>query len=101
MVRDRTVSAVCVSYRVDFASGAWSQLRMLERALFQHVTEKLRDVAAEAPRLAGAPDADTSLTDLMRVDCGEIAAFYQVDHHSCAVLVVKLERAGSPVAASG
>ena len=92
---------VCISYRLDFASGAWSELGILERADFQRLTEKLREVAAEAPRLAGAPGAEQPHAVHARVDCGEYAALYEIDHQSCKVLVVKVVRAGPAAAASG
>ena len=96
----RTVPPVCISYRLDFASGAWSELGLVEREDFRRLTEKLREVAAEAPRLAGAPGDEPAPHDRTRVECGEYAALYEVDHLTCTVLVVKLVRAGSPVAAT-
>jgi hypothetical protein len=91
---------VCVSYRLDFASGAWSELGLLERAVFRDVTEKLRNVAAEAPRLAGTTEGFSSPNSRARLDCGEYAALYEIDHLTCTVLVVELVHAG-PSAASG
>lgn len=86
---------VCINYRLDFASGAWSQFGLLERPLFQLLTDKLRTVAAEAPRLAGAlPDASPWLVDRARVDCGDYAAFYEIDHRTCTVLVIELVASG-------
>jgi hypothetical protein len=99
MLRARCMSGVCISYRVDFASGAWSELGMLERAVFRQLAEKLRDIAAEAPRFAGASDVDTSSAEPARLQCGEATAFYEIDHQTCSVLVVKVVPGSSPVAA--
>ena len=80
---------VTSGYRLDFASGAWSQLGALDRALFQEMTEKLREVAAEAPRLAGAsPETLRSPVNRARLQCGAYTALYEIDHQGCTVLVV-------------
>lgn len=82
---------VTSGYRLDFASGAWRELGALDRNLFQEMTGKLREVAAEAPRLAGAsPETLRSPCNRARLQCGEYTALYEIDHQSCTVLVVDL-----------
>jgi hypothetical protein len=90
------VPVVCTSYRLDFASGAWSQVGALERAVFQEITDQLRNVAAEVPRLAGAlPDTLPSPVNRARLECGEYSALYEIDHQNCTVTVVELVHTGS------
>ena len=90
----RPIVPVCSSYRLDFASGAWSQLGVLDRAMFQELTEKLRNVAAEAPRLAGAlPNTLQSPVNRARLECGEYTALYEIDHQNCTVVVIELVQA--------
>ena len=80
---------VTSSYRLDFASGAWGQLGALDRTLFQEITDKLREVAAEAPRVAGAsPETLRSPVNRARLECGAYTALYEIDHQNCTVVVV-------------
>lgn len=80
---------VTTSYRLDFASGAWGQLGALDRNVFQEMTDRLREVAAAAPRGAGAsPETLRSPVNRARLECGEYTALYEIDHQNCTVMVV-------------